>query len=103
MRERDPVRGAPENGNDVRGPGTLRAVVKSDSLHHPFIYPVDPVSNAWRRLCRGSSPRFPPDGRWIGWIDVASESLLVLASDTDLYVVYHGCEWAPASSSWSAA
>lgn len=157
IRERNPLLGAPENGNNAPGPGSLRAVVRSDSLHHPSIFIVDAATATTRRLCSGSRPRFSPDGRWIacnrwisrarpwmlalvdvgtgslrvlervghiqdyawspdskrlaftstpydsnyrwdiGWIDVASDSLHVLATDTDRHVEYYDCEWAPDS------
>lgn len=74
MRERDPLLGAPENANNAPGPGALRAVVRSDSLHHPFIYVVDTATGASRKLCSGSRPRFSPDGRWIAcsrWVSRA--------------------------------
>src|SRR5207344_2256718 len=41
IRERNPLLGAPEHPNDAPGPGPLRAEVRSDSLHHPFIHIVD--------------------------------------------------------------
>ncbi len=157
VREQDPVRGAPENANDAPGPGSLRAVVRSDSLHHPFIFILDTATSVSRRLCPGSRPRFSPDGRWIacsrwvsrerpytlarvdlqtgvtqliegigqiedfawspdskrlaftsmrydlssrcqiGWVDMASDSVRLLATDSDPYVEYHECEWAPDS------
>lgn len=157
IRERNPLLGAPEDWNNAPGPGSLRAVVRSDSLYHPSIFIVDTATDAWRPLCSGSGPRFSPDGRWIacnrwlsrerpwvlalvdagtgsvrmlgrvghiedyawspdskrlaftsvpydsshrwdvGWLDVTSESLHVLASDTDPYVEYYECEWAPDS------
>ncbi len=65
VRERHPLLGAPEHANNAPGPGSLRAMVKSDSLHHPFIFIVDTAAGTSRKLCSGSMPRFSPDGRWI--------------------------------------
>ena len=68
--DRNPVLGAPPNANDAPGPGTLRAMVKTDSLHHPHIYIVESARGASRRLCSGCMPRWFPDGKWIafnGW------------------------------------
>jgi WD40-like Beta Propeller Repeat len=65
VRERNPLLGAPENANDAPGPGSLRAVVDNDSLHHPWIFVWDTATKTRRRVCPGSLPRFSPDGRWI--------------------------------------
>jgi dipeptidyl aminopeptidase/acylaminoacyl peptidase len=157
LRERDPLLGAPENANNAPGPGSLRAVVRSDLLHHAFVFIVDTAADTSRRLGPGSMPRFSPDGRWIacsrwlsrkrpynltlidartgasrviervlyvedyawspdskrlaftsmkwdssnhwdiGWVDVSSGAVHVLATDTDPYVEYEECEWGPDS------
>lgn len=47
----------------VPGPGSLRAVVQSDSLHHPHVYIEDSSTGTKRYLIRGSSPRWSPDGK----------------------------------------
>ena len=68
--DRNPLLGEPPNANDAPGPGSLRARVRNDSLHHPHI-DVDDVSRGTsRRLCSGCMPRWSPDGKWIafnGW------------------------------------
>jgi dipeptidyl aminopeptidase/acylaminoacyl peptidase len=79
IRERNPLLGAPEHPNDPPGPGSLRAEVRSDSLHHPFIHIVDKAKGTSRVLCSGSSPRFSPDGRWIACIRWTRTTPWVLA------------------------
>lgn len=65
IRERNPLLGAPEHPNDAPGPGSLRAEVRTDSHHLPFIHIVDTAKGTSRVLCSGYMPRFSPDGRWI--------------------------------------
>jgi hypothetical protein len=57
----------PENANDVPGPSTTRAVVRSNKQHHPQIYIVDSRTDSSRVLLDrwASGPRWSPDGNWI--------------------------------------
>ncbi len=63
VRERDPLLGAPEDGNNAPGPGSLRAVVRGGRPSYVII--VNTATGTSRRLCQGTQPRFSPNGRWI--------------------------------------
>lgn len=63
--ERDRLLRDPASANDAPGPGRTRAVVRSDSLHHPHIYLEDASTGDVRELLRGSAPRWSPDGKRI--------------------------------------
>jgi Tol biopolymer transport system component len=54
-----------EDGRVAPGPSTLRAVVKSDKQHHPFVHIEDTASGTSRLLLSQtlSRPRWSPDGR----------------------------------------
>ena len=65
--DRNPLLGEPSNANDAPGPGSLRARVRTDSLHHAHIFIDDVARGASRRLCAGSVPVWSPDGRWIAF------------------------------------
>jgi dipeptidyl aminopeptidase/acylaminoacyl peptidase len=60
--DRNPLLKNPDDQNRVKGPGSLVAVVKSDSLHHPQIYIEDEATGERRHLLRGSKPKWSPDG-----------------------------------------
>lgn len=68
IRERNLLMGAPENANNAPGPGSLRVVVRANSLRHSFIFIEDTTKGTSRRMGQGSMPRFSPDGRWIACI-----------------------------------
>jgi Tol biopolymer transport system component len=95
----------PANPNNVPGPGTLRAVVKSDSLHHPHIYIEDTATDTRRLLRRGSRPRWSPNGKQIAatvWESIDRPWLLCIVdvATGKSFVPELGClvmnyEWSP--------
>ena len=68
--ERHPLLREPSDPNRVPGPGSLLAVVRTDSLHHPHIYIEDAIRRSSRLLLgKGASePRWSPDGKRIACI-----------------------------------
>jgi Tol biopolymer transport system component len=83
--DRNPLLSEPANANDAPGPGSLRARVRSDSLHHPHIFIDDVAGGTSRKLCAGSVPVWSPDGRWIafrGWKSRDQWHVLMLVDPT---------------------
>jgi Tol biopolymer transport system component len=109
--QRHPLLRDLENGRVAPGPGTLRAVVKSDKQHHPFVYIEDSVFGTSRLLLNRtlSAPRWSPDGKKIActtwkssakpWmlcvVDVASGRTL----EPEFGAVVSKFKWSPDSKS----
>jgi dipeptidyl aminopeptidase/acylaminoacyl peptidase len=68
--DRHPLLREPSDPNRVPGPGSLVAVVRTDSLHHPHVYIEDATTKSSRLLlAKGAAePRWSPDGRRIACI-----------------------------------
>lgn len=111
--EGDPLLRDPEDPTSVAGPGSLLAVVKIDSDHHPHIYIDNRATHTSRYLINGSQPLWSPDGSRIACIvwksqECMSKLAIVEVRSGQVSEPETGCQavsyrWSPDSRSLAVA